>query len=119
MDRLNMTLPDSWLTTAERLCLVLDQEAARYGDVPPIRLQDAVFTEVIDPANSLPSYAGTWRNPQGIRCGSFTLNSDGSYYAEYDVLALHPDKPKWFVESVTVWGRDGVVKAEPRLLAAV
>jgi hypothetical protein len=119
MDRLNMALPDSWLKTAERLCLVLDQEAARYGAVPPIRLQDAVFVERTDPANSLPSYEGIWRNPQGIRCGSFTLNSDGSYYAEYDVLALHPDKPKWFVESVTVWGRDGVVKAEPRLLAAV
>jgi len=115
----NGMLPDSWLKTAERLCLVLGQEAARYGDVPPIRLQDAAFVEVTDPANSLPSYEGTWRNPQGIRCGSLTVNSDGSYYAEYDVLALHPNKPNWFVESVTVWGRDGSLKTEPRLLAAV
>lgn len=112
-------LPATLLKTAERLCLVLGQETARYGAVPPIRLQDAVFVEVTDPANSLPSYEGTWRNPQGVRCGSLTFNSDGSYYAEHDVLALHPDKPKWFVESVTVWGRNGVMKTEPRLLAAV
>ena len=112
-------LPDSWLKTAERLCLVLDQEAARYATLPPIRVEDATFVEITDPANSLPSYEGIWRNPQGVRCGSLTVNSDGSYYAEYDVLNLHPDKPNWFVESVTVWGRDGVVKAEPRLLAAV
>jgi hypothetical protein len=116
-----MALPESWLTTADQLCGVLLKEAARFGTdpLPAIRLQDAVFVEVTDPANSLPSYEGTWRNPQGIRCGSLTLNSDGSYYAEYDVLALHPDKPTWFVEAVTAWGRDGVVKAEPRLLAAV
>jgi hypothetical protein len=113
------SLPISWLDTAERLCLVLTSEAARYAAPLPIRLQDAAFVEVTDPANNLPSYEGIWRNPQGIRCGSLTLNSDGSYYAEYDVLTLHPDKPNWFVEAVTVWGRDGTVKAEPRLLAAV
>lgn len=116
-----MALPANWLKTADQLCRVLTQEAARFGadPLPPIQLADAVFVEVTDPANSLPSYEGTWRNTQGIRCGSLTLNSDGSYYAEYDVLALHPDKPNWFVESVTAWGRDGTVKAEPRLLAAV
>jgi len=116
-----MALPETWMKTADQLCRVLAQEAARFGadPLPPIQLQDAVFVEVTDPANSLPSYEGTWRNPQGIRCGSLTLNSDGSYYAEYDVLTLHPDKPNWFVESVTAWGRDGTVKAEPRLLAAV
>lgn len=116
-----MTLPANWLKTADQLCRALAQEAARYGTdpLPPIQLADAVFVEVTDPANSLPSYEGTWRNRHGIRCGSLTLNSDGSYYAEYDVLALHPDKPNWFVEAVTVWGRDGTLKAEPRLLAAV
>ncbi|MBI1284274.1 MAG: hypothetical protein GC183_08055 [Thiobacillus sp.] len=114
-----MELPESWLHTAEQLCGVLRKEAACLRSSPVIRLQDAVFVEGTDPANNLPSYEGIWRNPQGVRCGSLTLNSDGSYYAEFDVLTLHPDKPNWFVEAVTVWGRDGVVKAEPRLLAAV
>ena len=114
-------LPERCLTIVEQLCEVLRKEAARFGadPLPAIRLQDAVFVEITDPANRLPSYEGTWRNPQGVRCGSLTFNSDGSYYAEYDVLTLHPDKPTWFVEAVTAWGRDGVVKAEPRLLAAV
>jgi hypothetical protein len=115
-----MALPETLLITAEQLCGVLRKEAARVGAAAPaIQLQDAVFVEVTDPANSLPGYEGTWRNPQGVRCGLLKLNSDGSYYAEYDVLVPHREKPAWFVEAVTAWGRDGVVKAEPRLLAAV
>jgi hypothetical protein len=51
--------------------------------------------------------------------GSLTINSDGSFHGEFDLLVLHPKKPRWFIEAVTVWGHDGVVKAEPRLLAAV
>jgi hypothetical protein len=117
----NKKLPDGWHETAEQLCAVLAQEAARYGaaPLPAIRLQDALFREIVDRASDLPGYEGTWRNPHGSRCGSLVINSDGSYYAEYDVLTLHPDKPDWFVEAVTAWGRDGVVKTEPRLLAAV
>lgn len=120
-DRVNSPLPDAWRETAERLCAVLHQEATRYGadPLPAILLRDAVFCEIVDRASDLPGYEGTWRDPHGSRCGSLIINSDGSYYAEYDVLNLHPEKPNWFVESVTVWGRDGVVKAEPRLLAAV
>jgi hypothetical protein len=116
-----MMLPDTWQETAEQLCGALLKEAARYGadPLPAILLRDAVFCEIIDRASDLPGYEGTWRNRQGSRCGSLIINSDGSYYAEYDVLTLHPDKPAWFVEAVTAWGRDGVVKAEPRLLAAV
>ena len=114
-------LPETWHKTAEQLCMALLKEAARYGADPQlsILLDDAVFCETIDRASDLPGYEGTWRNPHGTRCGSLIINSDGSYYAEYDVLTLHPDKPSWFVEAVTVWGRDGVMKAEPRLLAAV
>jgi len=117
----NTPLPDGWQETAEQLCAVLAKEAARYGadPLPAILLRDAVFCEIVDRASDLPGYEGTWRNPHGSRCGSLIINSDGSYYAEYDVLAPHPDKPDWFVEAVTAWGRNGVVKAEPRLLAAV
>jgi hypothetical protein len=114
-------LPATLMKTAEQLCMVIAMEAARYGaePLPQVLLEDAVFVKLTDPVNSLPCYEGAWRNPHGIRCGSIIFNSDGSYYAEYDVLNLHPDKPNWFVECVTVWGRDGSVKTEPRLLAAV
>ncbi len=86
---------------------------------PPSCCGTRFSAKSIDRASDLPGYEGTWRNPHGSRCGSLIINSDGSYYAEYDVLTPHPDKPAWFVEAVTAWGRDGVVKAEPRLLAAV
>lgn len=115
-------LPDHLVETGMRLCLSLEWEARRY--VPDdtdlaILLGDAVFEEVIDPANGLPSYQGTWRDGRKQKLGSLVINSDGSYFAEYDVLCMHPKKPHWFVEAVTAWGRDGTVKAEPRLLAAV
>jgi len=104
-----------------KLCLVLSQEARLYAHdkAPAIRLEDASFTRVIDRTNGLPGYEGVWRDARAQKCGSLTLNSDGSYYGEFDLLVPQPGKPRWFIEAVTVWGRDGVVRAEPRLLAAV
>jgi hypothetical protein len=115
-------LPEHLVETGVSLCLTLEWEARRY--VPDdaelaIHLGDAVFEQVTDPANGLPSYQGTWRDAHQQKRGSLVINSDGSYFAEYDVLCMHPKKPHWFVEAVTAWGRDGEVKAEPRLLAAV
>ncbi len=117
----NHALPDSLVELGVKLCLVLSEEARLYaGDQSPaIRLESAVFTRVIDPSNGMPGYEGVWRDTRAQKCGSLTINSDGSFHGEYDLLVLHPKKPRWFIEAITVWGRDGVVKAEPRLLAAV
>lgn len=116
------SLPDHLVETGVRLCLALEWEAKRVlpaeGDLR-IHLDAARFERVVDPANGLPSYQGTWRDARQQKLGSLVINSDGSYFAEYDVLCLHPAKPNWFVEAVTAWGRDGEVKSEPRLLAAV
>jgi hypothetical protein len=114
-------LPEALIVLGQKLCTVLSLEAERYlSENPPlIRLLDARFTCVIDPANGLPGYEGVWRDARGQKCGSLTINSDGSFHGEYDLLVLHPRKSGWFIEAITVWGRDGVVKAEPRLLAAV
>jgi len=117
----NTTLPEELLEIGARLCAVLGEEARLYaGDKAPlIRLEEAVFTRVIDRSNGLPGYEGVWRDARAQKRGSLVINSDGSYYGEFDLLVLHPLKPAWFIEAVTVWGRDGVVKAEPRLLAAL
>lgn len=114
-------LPDSLVELGVKLCAVLSAEARLYaGDkAPTIHLEDAAFARVIDRASDLPGYEGVWRDARAQKCGSLVINSDGSYYGEFDLLVLHPRKPNWFIEAVTVWGRDGVVKAEPRLLAAV
>ena len=113
-------LPEPLLGLAARLCAVLGEEASRYAgnQAPPIRLDAATFTCVIDRTNGLPGYEGVWRDLRGQKCGSLIINSDGSYYAEFDLLIPHPRKPDWFIESVTVWGRGDVVRSEPRLLAA-
>ena len=105
------TLPDSLAELGVKLCLVLTEEARLYAGakVPSIRLEDAAFTCVIDRANDLPGYEGVWRDARAQKRGSLVINSDGSYYGEFDLLVLHPKKPRWFVEAVTVWGRDGVV----------
>ncbi len=50
------------------------------------------------------------------RIGSLQFNSDGSFYAEYDVVKTHPGKLSWFVEGVTAWGSAENIKAEPKLL---
>lgn len=117
----NTSLPDELVELGVKLCLVLAEEARRYtaDQAPNIRLEEAVFTRVTDPANGLPGYEGVWRDARAQKRGSLIINSDGSYFAEFDLLVVHPSKPRWFVEAVTVWGSDGVVKAEPRLLAAV
>ena len=115
------TLPDELVELGVKLCLVLREEARLYAKdkAPAIRLEEARFTRVVDPSNGLPGYEGVWRDSRGQKCGSLTINSDGSFHGEFDLLVLHPKKPRWFIEAITVWGRDGVVKAEPRLLAAV
>jgi hypothetical protein len=117
----NTGLPDELVELGAKLCAVLATEAARYAGsaAPAIRLEEAVFTRVTDPANGLPGYEGVWRDARAQKRGSLTINSDGSYCGEFDLLLLHPLKPAWFIEAVTVWGSNGVVKAEPRLLAAV
>ena len=114
-------LPEALVELCVRLCLVLEEEARLYagGKAPSVRLDEAVFTRVIDQSNGLPGYVGVWRDTHAQKCGSLILNSDGSFHGEFDLLVPHPGKPAWFIEAVTVWGREGVVKAEPRLLAAL
>jgi len=50
------------------------------------------------------------------RIGRLQFNSDGSFYAEYDVVKTHPGKLNWFVEGVTAWGKADSIKTEPKLL---
>ncbi len=115
-------LPPEIEASARHLVEMLRGEAIKYvavGGLPDIRLEAAVFVVVTDPANGLPGYEGVWRNALNERVGRILFNSDGSYYAEYDLCVRHPGKPRWFIEAIAAWGRDGVVKAEARLLPFV
>jgi hypothetical protein len=70
-----------------------------------------------DPSNSEFSLVGDWINDQGSRLGTLLFHADGSFFVEHDIVMPHPSKPDWFVEAVNAWGKNAVIKAEPRLLA--
>ncbi len=119
---MNDALPEPLVVTARRLVEVLRGEAIKFVTVdklPDILWQGLMFQTVVDPANGLAGHEGTWRNARGERVGKMIFNSDGSFYAEYDLCVPHPYKRGWFIESVTVWGRGEEIKAEPRVLAMV
>lgn len=114
-----MNLPNHIHATAQRIVDVLRGEAIKYvaaDALPDIRLDGAAFALVVDPANGLPGYEGVWRNRLNERVGKLIFNSDGSFFAEYDLCVRHPRRPGLFVEAVTAWGRDDSIKAEARML---
>lgn len=116
------SLPPEIETVARHLVEMLRGEATKYVEadsLPDIRLEGAAIDQVIDPANGLPGYEGVWRNRFNERIGKLIFNSDGSYYAEFDLCVRHPHKPGLFVEAVTAWGRGDNLKAEARLLPAI
>jgi len=60
---------------------------------------------------------GIWYGNNQLKLGEIIFHVDGSFYAEYDVVQPHPSDRRWFVESITTWGRDDSIKTDPRLLA--
>jgi hypothetical protein len=52
---------------------------------------------------------------QFYRAGYLLFHSDGSCFAEYHVMLLHPIYPGMFIEAVEAWVRDGEIKTDMRL----
>jgi hypothetical protein len=77
----------------------------------------ARFELVKDPYTGAENLACYWFNASNNqRLGRLQFNSDGSFYAEYDVVKPHPSKKQWFVEGVSAWGKPDAMKAEAKLL---
>lgn len=117
-----MQLPLALQTLTERIVSALTEEASRYAgekNAPQISLTTINFTRVIDPGNQLPGFEGIWRNAREERCGSLTFNSDGSFYAEYDLFFPHPHDVRWFVEMVTAWGRADSLRVEVQMIPSM
>jgi hypothetical protein len=115
-------LPAALEAVAKRVVIALQLEAERFtatGAAPYIDLAAAQFTRVVDPANQQPGYEGVWRNARKDRCGTITFNSDGSFFAEYDIFCPHPRDERWFVEMVTAWGNDNHISSEATLIPAL
>jgi hypothetical protein len=112
-------LPVELEALAVRIVSALQKEAVNHtatGATPKIELAALQITRVIDPGNQLPGYEGIWRNVRNDRCGTLTINSDNSFFAEYDLFCPHPRDPRWFVEMVTAWGNAESLRSEATLI---
>ncbi len=115
-----MKLPYELAGMAERIVIALQNEAANFTETASrITLEAVYFTRVIDPGNQLPGFEGIWRNARRERCGLLTFNSDGSFYAEYDLFCPHPHDARWFVEMVTAWGRADSLRVETQMIPSL
>jgi hypothetical protein len=107
---------------AECVCQRLSEEINKLGfakaEIKQYPLYDeASFVLIKDPYTGGYNLACYWYDKStNQRIGRLQFNSDGSFYAEYDVVKTHPGKSKWFVEGVTAWGKADNIKAEAKLL---
>ncbi len=108
---------------AESVCLRLTEEIDKLGFAEKEiqhspRYDDATFVLIKDPYTGEHNLSCYWYDEtKRQRIGRLQFNSDGTFYAEYDIAKPHPGKTKWFVESVTAWGKAEQIKAEAKLLA--
>lgn len=106
------------------LCARLEEEIRKLG-LPPSAsrpqpaFDQASFERARDPYSGEEGLSGTWLDARGQRIGSIRLHGDGSFYAEFDIAEPHPSDRRWFVEGVAAWGRDSLIKSEPKLLPAL
>jgi hypothetical protein len=107
---------------AESVCQRLSEEINKLGFADAEikhypHYDDASFVLIKDPYTGQYNLTGYWYDEfKKKRIGRLQFNSDGTFYAEYDVIKNHPGKPNWFVEGVTAWGKSGNIKAEAKLL---
>jgi hypothetical protein len=105
---------------AQAICDMLEAQLTDLG-LPQDKVNVAPYHEAEfrldrDPASGEDSLVGVWRDSHGGKCGELLFHADGSFFAEYDIIHIHPQKPRWFIEAVTAWGRGPLIKAELRLL---
>ncbi|MCK9396341.1 MAG: hypothetical protein M0Q44_12210 [Methylobacter sp.] len=107
---------------AECVCRRLTEEINELGfvaaEIPRYpSYDDAVFVLIKDPYTGEYNLTGYWYDEaKKQRIGRLQFNSDGTFYAEYDVVKPHPTKTSRFVEGVTAWGKAEQIKSEPKLL---
>lgn len=107
---------------AESICQRLTEEINELGftkaDIRHYpRYNDADFVLIKDPYSGEQNLACYWYDEtKKQRIGRLQFNTDGTFYAEYDVVKPHPTKTNRFVEGVTAWGKAEQIKSEPKLL---
>jgi hypothetical protein len=98
----------------EAALAALCREAAKWGVALKTPAWDSASFDIqTDPYSREQTLQARW--PEGP-AGLVAVRSDGSVYAELDVLMPHPKDTRHWIESVLVWGKPPMLKSEPRLL---
>jgi hypothetical protein len=79
--------------------------------------EDAKFTLEGDLYDGSQTLVASFYVRPNYRSGVLLFHSDGSCFAEFHVMQIHPARQKWFIESVEAWMRDGAVQTDLRLVA--
>ena len=107
----------------EHIFSAMQKEIVKAGiesEILPQRpFEQGLFKHRVDPYTRNYTLEGEWRDEKGQKKGEIVFHGDGSFYAEYDVVQPHPGKPNWFIECVTAWGRENMLKSEMKLLPMV
>jgi hypothetical protein len=107
---------------AECVCQRLSEEIIKLGFAEAEikhypNYDDASYELIKDPYTGEHNLTCYWYNEaKKQRIGRLQFNSDGTFYAEYDVVKPHPTNIRRFVEGVTAWGKAENIKAEAKLL---
>lgn len=104
------------------ICMEMSREVEKIGLSSEKALltapwERARFELQRDPASGQSSLVGVWRDMNGHRVGSIIFHCDGNFFAEYDVVEQHPKDSRWFVEAVSAWGKNNLIKSETRLIS--
>lgn len=104
----------------QEMLLAIKKLGFSAGEIKRVPVFDnAEFSLTKDPYTTEENLTGYWFDSNKQRIGEIQFNSDGSFYAEYDIVKPHPFKKQWFVEAMTAWGREQAVKTEAKLLPSL
>ena len=67
----------------------------------------------IDPLSGRQVHCGRWPPDRAGRRGELSINEDGSFFAEFDLLLWRGEE---FIEAVSAWGRSERMRGELRIL---
>jgi len=81
--------------------------------IPPF--EAARFTLEHDLYNGEQTLRASFFPSQSYCIGFLLFHFDGSSFAEYHVMRLHPTRPTLFIEAVEAWVREGKVQTDLRL----
>lgn len=110
---------DATATTGQALLDALQAKIDRL-DLPGDRIilpafDSARFTLEQDPGDRGQTLRAAFYPSEFYCIGFLLFHDNGSTYAEYHVMQLHPTRPRWFVEAAEAWLRDGQIRTDLRL----